>query len=88
MGTIAGLFEATRLPGADRYEVQTRLWSSPGSARLSQEAGALSETWKALLFSYDNSDEWEQARSAHITAIRTYEGAIRRVMGDTAPLPD
>jgi hypothetical protein len=48
------------LPGAERYAVQTRFWASPGSAALSREASALSQTWEALLSSYDTADKWRQ----------------------------
>ena len=46
------------LPGVESYEVQTRFWASPGSAALSREASALSQTWEALLSSYDKANEW------------------------------
>lgn len=76
------------LPSTERYEIQTRFWSTPGSAALSVEASRLSTTWTLLVDRYDSSDEWKQAQVAHVQALRQFEAAIRRLMGDTTPLPN
>jgi hypothetical protein len=76
------------LPSTDRYELQTRFWATPGSAALTREAGALSMTWTALVDSYDVSQAWPEAERSHIKALRAFEAAIRREMGDSTPLPE
>jgi hypothetical protein len=88
MRTIAGLFEATRLPGADRYEVQTRcgpVQAARGSLRRPVRSVKRGRRYFSAM---TTPMSVSRQGLAHITAIRTYEGAIRRVMGDTAPLPD
>jgi hypothetical protein len=76
------------LPSIERYEIQTRFWSTPGCAALSLEASRLSMSWTALAERYEDATGWEGARTAHARALRGFESAIRREMGDTRPLPD
>jgi hypothetical protein len=75
-------------PSVERYEIQTRFWSTPGCAAMSPEASKLSSTWAALVTSYDDDDAWREACTAHIRALREFEAATRRQMGDATPLPN
>ena len=76
------------LPSVDRYEVQTRFWSTPGAAALSVDASKLSTTWMMLVDQYESGDAWKGAYTAHIQALRQFEAALRRQMGDATPLPN
>jgi hypothetical protein len=76
------------LPSTKRYEVQTRFWSTPGAAALSVEASKLSTTWTVLVDNYESEDDWKDVYTAHIQALRRFESAVLRHMGDTTPLPD
>jgi hypothetical protein len=51
-------------------------------------ASRLSTTWTLLVDRYDSGDEWRQAQTAHVQALRQFEAAVRRLMGDTTPLPN
>jgi hypothetical protein len=73
------------LPSTKRYEVQTRFWLTPGAAALSVEASKLSTTWTVLVDNYESEDDWKDAYTAHIQALRRFESAVRRHMGDTTP---
>lgn len=76
-----------KLPDTNRYEVSTRFWATPGCAPLSSEANRLAETWRTLVVSYEDAQAWPDAFEAHVAAVRDFERAIRRTMGDAgAPL--
>ena len=62
--------------------------SCSAAAALSTEASKLSTTWTVLVDNYDSDDNWKDAYTEHIQALRRFEAAVRRHMGDTTSLPD
>jgi hypothetical protein len=74
------------LPGAQRYEAQTRFWATPGSTALTEPASALSLSWRLLLEHYTDPDGWPAACQRHRRALWEFEAAIRAAMGDRSPL--
>ena len=66
----------------DRFDVSTRLWTTPGSMQFLEPSNGLVGSWRRLTAAYDDDCLWQEAWKTHLEALHVFQASIRDYMGD------